>query len=179
MIPIQEYHSVFPGSGEYDPYFLALKHMLINMAYIGAMMTERARRHAIIGIKIWHEESPATTAGAFQTYGELKALKKWEDGNYLSGFAVANKKLMALQGADLLAREAFKHADNLGIRPTRRPVKALKNRINFHLWNRECLEYLRSSGGPSNLEALTMWGHKKVGDAPRMTLLNSDGDFDY
>jgi hypothetical protein len=34
VVPVAEYRSVFPDSKEYDPYFLALKQTIINMAYL-------------------------------------------------------------------------------------------------------------------------------------------------
>jgi hypothetical protein len=35
VVLIAEYRAVFPDAQEYDPYFLALKQTIINMAYIG------------------------------------------------------------------------------------------------------------------------------------------------
>ena len=67
--------------------------------------------------------------------------------------------MLELQAADLIAREAFKYADNLGVRRTRMPVKRLKDRMSFHLWNRECLEFLRDRGGPENLRFLAEWAY--------------------
>jgi hypothetical protein len=36
VVPVQEYRAVFPGSAEHDPYFLAMKHAIVNMATLGA-----------------------------------------------------------------------------------------------------------------------------------------------
>ena len=36
IVPVQDYRTIFPHAGEYDPYFPALKHTLINMAKVGA-----------------------------------------------------------------------------------------------------------------------------------------------
>jgi hypothetical protein len=111
----------------------------------------------IHGIDILHEESQATSGRAFEIYAALKAVKSWPLRTKLKKFSVGDKSIMALQGADLVAREAFKHVDNLGIRATRKPVKVLQRFASFHLWTRGALEYLRDNGGPDNLELLTSW----------------------
>jgi hypothetical protein len=36
VVPVLDYRAVFPGSSEYDPYYLALRHAFINMATIAA-----------------------------------------------------------------------------------------------------------------------------------------------
>lgn len=173
VVPVPAYRENFPGCDEYDPYFLALKHILINMAYIGGAFQEHAPFEPI-QIQLWHEESQTTSARAFQTYADMKALKTWSDGHYLASFATGKKTLLELQAADLLAREAFKHADNLGLRPTRIPVIKLKDRIAFHIWNRECLEFLRERGGPSNLQLLTAWGYLPSDELPHMPRFYAD-----
>jgi hypothetical protein len=81
---------------------------------------------------------------------------------------------MALQAADLIAREAFKHADNWGVRKTRKPVKRLQDRICFIMWTRPCLEYLREHGGPHNSNTLANWGQNGEA-APNMIRLWRDG----
>jgi hypothetical protein len=172
VVPIAEYHEVFPGSAEDAPYFLALRHAIVNMARIGA---DLARTYPeAIGVKMWHEQSRDTSAEAFRIYQELQQISEWPDAKYLQGFAVGSKSLVPLQGADLMAREMFKHADNMGVRPTRRPVLALKNRTSFHLWDRKCLEYLKANGGPTNLRTLTEWGYKRPPEIPVMTNLYRD-----
>jgi hypothetical protein len=71
----------------------------------------------------------------------------------------------ALQAADLLAREAFKHLDNVGIRPTRKPVEKLREQLYFIPWNAEGLNHLAANGGPENLDLLANWDFS---DAPRL-----------
>jgi hypothetical protein len=156
IVPVEDYRAMFPDAGEYDPYFLALKHTLINMAKVGA-----GPPYDWLGdmdVRIVCEDSDTTSSGAFRVYQELKAFPGWTWGRALAGFSTVSKKLMALQAADMVAREAYKHAANLGERKTRKPVKVLNERLSFHLWTRETLEFLRDNGGPSNLDALTNWG---------------------
>jgi hypothetical protein len=119
-------------------------------------------------ITICHEDGQ-TSPAASKIYHDLKATPGWVDSKYLVGFSVAGKELAGLQGADLIAREAFKHADNLGKRKTRKPVKELHKGTSFHLWTRDSLEYLRSKGGPDNLETLTTWGQRGE-TVPQMTV---------
>lgn len=157
VVPVQEYRKVFPGSREYDPYFLALRHTIINMAFIAAVKDGRPRA-VDVDIKVCVEDSTTTAGRADRVYDELKRYSGWTWGRSLAGFTRASKKLMALQAADLMAREAYKHMSNLGIRKTRLPVKALHDKTHFHLWTRETLQHLRDTGGLSNLHELTHWG---------------------
>ena len=156
VVPIADYRAVFPNSQEYDPYFLALKQTLINMGYLCRLGVASGY---IDSVTICHEDGD-TSADAYKIYHALKATPGWIDSKYLVGFSVGDKRLTGLQGADLIAREAFKHADNLGKRKTRKPVKALHRGTSFHLWSRDTLEYLKAKGGPDNLEALTTWGQR-------------------
>ena len=141
------------------------------MAHIGALRTEPWLPPA--GVKIWHEDSQLSWR-VHQIYSEFKHLEGWGHSRYLEGFAVGPKKIMALQGADLFAREAFKHADNWGKRPTRKPVKEMRDQIAFHLWTRECLEYLRDHGG--NTAAGTAFWGKDGSNPPQMIRLWRDMD---
>jgi hypothetical protein len=157
VVPIAEYRAVFPNADQFDPYFLALKQTIINMAYLGRNTDGPVDIHMI------HELGP-TSSAVVRIFNELKALKTWKDGARLKQLSHGDKALTGLQGADFIAREAFKHADNMGLRRIRKPLKALKDRISFHLWTRECLEYLRDRGGQENLETLASWG--QTGEKP-------------
>ena len=171
MVPIPDYRKVFPESGEYDPYILALKHTMINMARVGAQL---AQSHLEAdGIAIWHENGD-TTPEAVRIFQSLKALSEWQDGRFLRVFAIGTKGLLPLQGADLIAREAFKLVDNIGKRPIRIPVQRIKMISSFHVWNKDCFEYLKANGGPSNLKVLTEWGYKEPPEIPSMTTYYQD-----
>jgi hypothetical protein len=157
IVPVADYRHVFPDAQEYDPYFLAVRHTLINMAYV-ASPKPSLDRAGKIDLRIVCEESTTTSARAKKIYDELKTFPGWRWGKAIAGFSTGTKRLMPLQAADLIAREAYKHAVNLGMRPTRKPVKTLHNRLSFHLWTRPALEYLRDHGGPADLTTLTGWG---------------------
>jgi hypothetical protein len=171
VVPIPEYHQAFPDAQEHDPYLLALRHTVINMGQIGRELGENYPDAD--GVKMWFEDGD-TSGESLRIYQALKAMPEWKGSTYLRGFSVGNKSLQPLQGADLLAREAFKHADNMGKLPTRKPVWALKDRISFHFWTAECLQYLKENGGPDNLTALTEWGNKRPPEIPVMTNFYKD-----
>jgi hypothetical protein len=97
VVPVPEYRAVFPGYAEYDPYFLALKHAIINMATLGAMV---APSFGSGGIQFWCEDG-GTSVEAHRIYRCLKSVKTRSDRKYLTGSSTADKRLMALQGADL------------------------------------------------------------------------------
>ena len=169
-----DYRSVFSDADEYDPHFLALRHALINVACVGAV--SRGDTLGTIGIRICCEDSTTTSNREKKIYDELKDFAGWRWGKAFVGFSTARKELMALQAADLIAREAYKHAVNRGVRPTRKPVKVLHQLLSFHLWTRPALEYLRDAGGPSSLKALTGWGQSAI--KPPQMLRFSGATFD-
>src|SRR5258708_35268153 len=115
--------------------------------------------------KVCFEDNPATTPTTLRIYNELKATPNWMPALHLYGISFDSKKLCPLQASDLVAREAFKHIDNRGVRRTRIPMKRLSERSAFILWNREALVHLRDSGGPANSKLLTCWQKTKP---PRM-----------
>ena len=156
IVPVQEYRTVFPRSEGFDPYFLALRQTLINMAYISSPKRS-IDSIGRIDVKIVCEDGPTHNV-AKRIYDELKQFNGWTWGRSLAGFTAGSKRIMALQASDLIAREAYKHAANLGIRRTRKPVKALNDRLSFHLWTKQCLEYLRDNGSPTDLAFITGWG---------------------
>jgi hypothetical protein len=159
IVPIDAYREVFPGSAKYDPYYLAVRHTIINMATIGDRVGKQT--------KLWFEDSHATSGTSLNIYHEIRSTT-WGPAKRLDGITFADKKLCPLQAADLVARESFKHIDNLGVRPTRVPVKRLQHRLNFILWNRAALEYLRDNGGPDDYGLLTNW--TRGGPVPQMTV---------
>jgi len=156
IVPIDEYRRVFPKSEEFDPYYLGVAHTIVNMGVIGYNIHH--------DVKLWFEDNPSTKPSTNRIYDGLKAVKGWNPATRLRGIDFDGKELCPLQAADLVAREAFKHIDNLGIRPTRIPVKRMGDSLSFIVWNKATLEYLRDNGGPNNLELLTHWGKqgKKV-----------------
>lgn len=162
IVPIADYQAVFPKSGEYDPYYLAVRHTIINMAEIGHRIGQEI---ANVGMDCWFEESCATSGTTLRLYQELRAVSSWPQSKSLRGIHFGDKELRPLQAADLVAREAFKHFDNQGIRPTRIPMQRMSKHSNFIVWRREHLEYLRDNGGPDDLELLTTWGRSS--DKPK------------
>ncbi len=151
VVPIADYNAVFPGCGEYDPYYLAVRHTIINLANLGL----KVRGYDILGgMECWFEESNATSGSTLKIY---KDLKTWEGGRGLKGVHFGDKTIRPLQAADLVAREAFKYFKNRGTIKARIPVDRMRDVLNFCVWGRDALEYLRDYGGPEDVELLTSW----------------------
>jgi len=159
IIPIKEYREVYPASGEHDAFLLALRQAIMNMAFIANQLRNE--------IRLWFERGPIDSS-IDRVYQTIVDWKEWEPSKRLRGIKFDTKKCKPLQAADLIAREAFKHVDNLGVRPTRIPVRRLEEQgaLYFVLWNRAALSYLAANGGPSNLELLSKWD--ALPDAPRL-----------
>lgn len=153
VVPIADYKAVFPNAVEYDAYYLAVRHTIINMAHLGQIHKDQ---WGIEGMSCWFEDSQATSKTTRRIYRELREVKTWDSVQSLAPCPIfEDKTLRPLQAADLVAREAFKHFDNLGTRKTRIPVDRLRNLLNFCVWGRDALEYLRDNGGPNDLDLLT------------------------
>jgi hypothetical protein len=154
VVPVPEYKTVFPDCGEYDPYYLAVRHAIINMAHIGG----KVQGYDILsGMECWFEDSNTTGSTTCGIYRALKNFNAWPDSKALKGCHSSDKSLRPLQASDLIAREAFKHFKNLGQRQTRIPVDRMRDILNFCTWDLATLEYLRDNGGPDDLDLLTSW----------------------
>ena len=143
VVPIADFKAVYPNSHEYDPFYLAVRQVIANMAHIASLIDER--------MKFWFEENPATQGKTNQIYLDMKSRRDWVNRDRLAGIGFIEKKVLRMQSGDLLAREAFKHLDNMNVRATRKPIQRLAKRIGFSAWTREALEALRAIGGPENL----------------------------
>jgi hypothetical protein len=114
IVPIKEYKAAFPGCGEHDAFLLALRQAIMNMAFIAHEL-----KH---DVALWFERGPID-ALIHEVFNSIADWKEWEPARRLRGPNFDTKKLRPLQAADLIAREAFKHIDNLGVRPPRIPVR--------------------------------------------------------
>jgi hypothetical protein len=62
----------------------------------------------------WFEDSQSTGGKTYDTYQKMKAQAGWKNRDRLRNVTMADKELIPLQAADLMAREAFKYFDNYG-----------------------------------------------------------------
>jgi hypothetical protein len=157
IVPIAEYREVFPKCKEHDPFLLTLRQVIMNMAVIAGRLSH--------SITLCFEKGPIDAA-IFRVYESITKFEDWPFSRYLAGAKFDSKNLYSLQSADLVARESFKHVDNLGVRPMRAPVRRMKDTTYFVLWNKKALQYVRENGGPENLETLALWDSRT--DTPRL-----------
>jgi hypothetical protein len=157
IVPIKAYKAAFPACGEHDAFLLALRQAIMNMAYIAHELSH--------DVALCFEKG-AIDSKIHKVFDSIADWKEWPPTKRLRTPRFDTKQLKALQSADLIAREAFKHVDNLGVRPTRIPVARMEDRLYFVFWNEKALKYLALNGGPGNLELLAKWDQLK--DAPRL-----------
>lgn len=157
IVPINEYKEAFPQCGEYDAFLLALRQTIMNMAFIANEIAD--------DVELWFEHGPID-GKIRQVFCSIAGRRQWKPAKRLRGPKFGTKQVRPLQASDLIAREAFKHIDNLGIRPTRAPVARMEGRLYFVCWGIEALAFLASNGGPDNLDILSRWD--LPGDAPRL-----------
>lgn len=125
IVPVQEYRETFPDAGEYDPYYLGVTYVMAALANYGDHEGQQS-------VKFSFEDSDATAGKTHALYKQLKSLRNWGAAKRLGGIGFYDKRLLALQAADLLAREAFKHFDNLETdRPMRKPLQRLLGNNRF------------------------------------------------
>jgi hypothetical protein len=158
IVPIREYNLAFPNCKKHDPFLLCLRQVIMNMATIA----DRTKNQ----VTLWFERGPINGAIA-ETFESIAAFKSWPPSRWLRGMNFDTKELRPLQSADLVAREAFKHIGNLGLRPMRLPVKRTQGTLLFILWNHVALEYLAENGGPEDLELLASWDTRP--NVPRLS----------
>ena len=156
IVPVQDYRAAFPGCGEHDAFYLAVTQTIMCMADIANNLNEDAG--------LWFEDSSVYPTIA-EIYRTIKQ-SNWRLTSRLRSIDRDTKELRPLQSADLVAREAFKHIDNYGVRPTRKPVRELKENLYFIVWNAPALKYLAEHGGRTNIEFLATWDTRP--DAPRL-----------
>jgi hypothetical protein len=158
IVPADAYKRAFPRSTEHDPFLLAVTQTIHNMIHLAEL--------AKAEVSMWFEDSK-TYPSVARIYQDIKT-SGLPAAFRMRGIAAASKKLRPLQAADLVAREAFKYRDNLGVRPTRKPVTELSEQLYFTCWTEEALHYLAQHGGRENLELLLEWDQRP--DAPRLEM---------
>jgi hypothetical protein len=137
VVPVQEFRDVFPHlTSDYAPYRLAVQYVMAALANLG----HETRRD----LHLTFEDSDAASGLTLEEFNKLKSLPSWTGASRLSGIAFRGKKVIALQAADLLAREAFKHFDNLDTpRQTRKPLERLLGKYHLYCLTPQALVRLR------------------------------------
>jgi len=157
IIPIDLYKKYFPMGTGHQAFLIVAQQAIMNMAFIAN------NKPTPDDITVWFEDGPRTS-GVKSRYDAVKQ-SSWPSARRLYGLTFADKKCLPLQSADLVAREAFKHIENFGERPTRIPIRRLNDRLCFLMWTEEALVYLAENGGPDNIELLSTW--EESSDRPR------------
>lgn len=112
IVPIAAFNQAFPTLDNHEAFLLTVTHMIMDMAHIA--------NQGALDAEFWFEKGPHNGA-IVNIFNSIAALD-WKPARRLRDIHLEPKKLRPLQSADLVAREAFKHIDNFGIRPMRKPV---------------------------------------------------------
>lgn len=156
IIPIAAFKEVFPLLKEHEAFHVAMAHVAVNMARIADQGNMDAA--------VWFENG--SHGGAAKDIFDSLKKTTWKPAQRLRGPYFGPKELRPLQSADLIAREAFKHIDNLNVRPIRKPLIKLSQTLFFMLWNQGTLEHFAANGGPKNLQA--MYTSADIPDAAKL-----------
>jgi hypothetical protein len=146
IVSVADYRSIFSNADLYDPFYLCVKSAIAQLGFMANTAGQ--------DIDMWFEEGDHDEK-IRSIHKEFKALASWKHGERLLGITARDKRFIPLQGADLLAREAYKYFHNQGVRPDRKPFVRLRNQLMFHCWTLPALEELKRNGGQENLEFLS------------------------
>ncbi len=153
-VSVADYKSVWPDADVHDPYLLCVATCIAHTAEISEMASQQLR--GVLppdSVQFWFEDNGKTASRETAIFSSFKGLAGWPASRQLSGVAHMGKALLGLQAADLIAREVFKHFDNEGVRPTRKPVISLSSHVSFHCWTMDELKYLHRNGGPHDAKS--------------------------
>ena len=148
IVPIAEFNRAFPSLDKKEAFSLAATQVIFNICHVA----DRNDMNA----DFWFEEGQQDGI-ILRIRDSIRALN-WKPARRLRAVHFDTKRLRALQSADLIARESFKHMDNLGTRPMRIPVCKLSEILFFMLWTDGSLQHLAASGWPENLQPLLSFG---------------------
>jgi hypothetical protein len=156
IIPVSDFKTVFPSLREREATQTAIAHVVVNMASVA----NRARDD----FALWFE-SGNHNSWTVNVFERLRA-SGWEAINHVRGPAFENKQYQPMQAADLVAREAFKHIDNLGRRDPRKALVKISNTMFFMLWTVGTLKHFAENGGPDKLNAL--WESRELAETEKL-----------
>lgn len=140
VVPVKEFREIFPKVSTEEAFTLAAAHCIWNIVHIV--------NKANWNVALWFEHGPHNGM-VLDAYNSFKE-ENWKPGEKLTGIYFESKRLLPLQSADLVAREAFKHIDNLGTRKIRKPVQRMSDTLFFMLWDQSALKYFSDSGWPQD-----------------------------
>jgi len=152
VVPVAEFECVFPSLGKERAFGLAATQAIFNAAHIADRVG--------MDVHLWFEQGQI---GIVSSAYESVRMLNWKPAQRLRGISFDTKHLRPLQGADLIAREAYKHMDNLGVRPTRIPIHEMWENLFFMLWTEGSLRYVAAQGWPENPECLAKFSDPPPG----------------
>ena len=138
IVPIPEFAEVFPGVDKKEAFGLTTMQMIFNMAHLADRLGMDAA--------LWFEQGPEPGI-ALDALKAVRALD-WKPNLRIRKITFNDKSLRALQAADLIARESFKHVTNFGTIEPRLPVHELSDRLVFMRWTVPALKYMAQRGWP-------------------------------
>lgn len=131
---------VFPGVSAEAGYYKCLKEVILYF-----LRTTEYHDGTEMEFTFDHRQESEYNAGLLYSY--VVTLPEWNDKNMFLGAKVNfdSRKDVRIQAADIVAREAMKHLDDLGKRPMRRSMRTLAEvsgtPFRFDFYTREyCLD---------------------------------------
>ena len=156
ILPVSDFKSVFPSLGERDAVQTVVAHVVVNIARLAS---RTAKDFALFF------EQGNHNGWTINIFDRLRKCG-WDPINHVRGPAFENKQYQPMQAADLVAREAFKHIDNLGVRDQRKALTAISETMFFMQWTVGTLAHFSKKGGPAKLNAL--WESMDLADSEKL-----------
>ncbi len=143
-IDMAAWRTHFDGALEDMPYLTCFRNVVYDCGRLAYLSVPQDT------VEFTFDQHPETEHNAGVLYTYMAEMKEWNAGPYLSDkVSFASRKYVGIQVADLLAREAMKHLDNIVgpvKRPTRLSMAALLETKRFH-FNYLMDEYFQSFKG--------------------------------
>lgn len=119
-LDVGAWYEAFPNAPRDFGYYKCLTEVIKHFA-------RTPEYHKGLDLKFTFDHRQESEYNAGLLYSYMVAMPEWKNGNLLMGAKVSfdSRKDVRIQAADIIAREAMKHLDNLGKRPMRRSLKAL------------------------------------------------------
>lgn len=119
-IDIGAWYEAFPCAPNDFGYYKCLTEVIKHFA-----RTPEYHKGAELEFTFDHRQESEYNAGLLYSY--MVSMPEWKNGNIFMGTKISfdSRKDVRIQAADIIAREAMKHLDNLGKRPMRRSLQAL------------------------------------------------------
>jgi hypothetical protein len=145
VVDLKVYNELFPDVVDNQPYHICFHAVVEHFAEIAYFPQHRQK------VKFTFDRNSRTLSSSSYLYEYLATTSDWKYAECLDEISFSTRNNIGIQAADLIAREAMKHYDNVVVGPTKRPIRksmqALLStgRYTFTPYSRKYFSYLKEN----------------------------------